>query len=76
MKTRIHNLKNNLEAIISNVINEDDCVLVNFKRDNVIIISESKYQRMLNVVNYIQRIKDGKKEDISSMTSYNPKEKW
>ena len=80
--TNISLLRKNLFSSIDNVIEFNDSITVSTKNGNAVIISESEYNALLETVylisqkNLVKKIKDGEKEDISSMSTYNPNEEW
>ena len=80
--TNISVLRKNLFSSIDNVIEFNDSNTVSTKNGNAVIISESEYNALLETVylisqkNLVKKIKDGEKEDISSMSTYNPNEEW
>ena len=67
---------------IDNVIEYNDSITVSTKNGNAVIISESEYNAMLETIylvsqkGLVDRIKEGEKEDIASMSTYNPNEEW
>ena len=75
-------LRKNLFSSIDDVIKYNDSITVSTKNGNAVIISESKYNAMVETIylasqkGLVERIKEGEKEDISSMTNYNPNEEW
>ncbi len=80
--TNISVLRKNLFSSIDNVIEYNDSITVNTKKGNAVIISESEYKAMLETIylvlqkGLVENIKEGEKEDISEMSTYNPNEKW
>ena len=80
--TSISVLRKNLFSSIDNVIEYNDSITVNTKKGNAVIISESEYKAMLETIylvlqkGLVENIKEGEKEDISEMSTYNPNEKW
>ena len=80
--TNISVLRKNLFSSIDNVIEYNDSITVNTKKGNAVIISEAEYNAMLETIylvsqkGLVERIKEGEKEDIASMTTYNPNEDW
>ena len=80
--TNISVLRKNLFNSIDNVIEYNDSITVSTKNGNAVIISEAEYNAMLETIylvsqkGLVERIKEGEKEDISSMTNYNPNEEW
>ena len=80
--TNISVLRKNLFSSIDNVIEYNDSITVNTKKGNAVIISESEYNAMLETIylvlqkGLVEKIKEGEKEDISEMSTYNPNEKW
>ena len=80
MKTITVNLLNqNLNKCIEDVIRKNDTLLVNCEKGNAVIVSETNYLSMLGTIYHdsqTKSIKDGEKEDISSMSTYNPDEEW
>ena len=80
--TNISILRKNLFSSIDNVIEFNDSITVSTKKGNAVIISESEYNAMLETIylvsqkGLVEKIKEGKKEDISSMSTYNLNEEW
>lgn len=80
--TNISVLRKNLFSSIDNVIEFNDSITVNTKKGNAVIISESEYNAMLETIylvsqkGLVEKIKEGEKEDISKMSTYNPNEAW
>ena len=80
--TSITTLRKNLFSSIDNVIEFNDTITVSAKKGNAVIISEADYNAMLETIylvsqkGLVAKIKEGEKEDISSMSTYNPNEEW
>ena len=80
--TNISVLRKNLFSSIDNVIEFNDSITVNTKNGNAVIISEAEYNAMLETIylvsqkGLVEKIKEGEKEDISKMSTYNPNEDW
>ena len=80
--TNISVLRKNLFSSIENVIEYNDSITVNTKNGNAVIISEAEYNAMLETIylvsqkGLVEKIKEGEKEDISKMSTYNPNEEW
>lgn len=80
--TNISVLRKDLFNSIDNVIEYNEIITVNTKKGNAIIISEEDYNALLETLalqsdpRVIKKIKDGEKENIDSMTTYNPNEEW
>ena len=80
--TNISLLRKNLFGSIDNVIEYNDPITVSTKSGNAVIISESEYRAMLETIylvsqkGLLEKIKEGEKEDISNMSTYNPNEEW
>ena len=80
--TNISILRKNLFSSIDNVIEYNDSITVSTKNGNAVIISESEYNAMLETIylvsqkGLVEKIKKGEKEEISSMSTYNPNEEW
>ena len=80
--TNISVLRKNLFNSIENVIEYNDSITVSTKNGNAVIISEAEYNAMLETIylvsqkGLVEKIKEGEKEDISKMSTYNPNEKW
>ena len=78
----ISTLRKNLFNSIDTVIEYNDSITVNTKKGNAVIISESEYNALLETLylmsqkGLVKRIKDGEREDISKMSTYNPNEMW
>lgn len=75
-------LRKNLFSSIDNVIEYNDSITVSTKNGNAVIISETEYNAMLETIysvsqkGLVEKIKEGEKEDISKMSTYNPNEDW
>jgi len=80
--TNISVLRKNLISSIDNVIEYNDSITVSTKNGNAVIISEAEYNAMLETIHLVsqkglvEKIKQGEKEDISKMSTYNPNEEW
>lgn len=80
--TNVSLLRKNLYNSIDNVIKFDDAITVNTKNGNAVIISESEYKAMLETIylisqkGLVEKIKEGEKESLDSMSTYNPDEEW
>ena len=75
-------LRKNLFSSIDNVIVFEDSITVNTKNGNAVIISEAEYNAMLETIylvsqkGLVEKIKEGEKEDISQMSTYNHNKEW
>lgn len=80
--TNISVLRKNLFTTVENVIDYNEIVVVNTKKGNVVIISEEDYKSftetlfLTSVPGLTKKIKEGEKEDMKKMPSYNPNEEW
>lgn len=80
--TNVSVLRKNLFSSIDNVIEFNDSIIVNTKKGNAVIISESEYNAMLETIylvsqkGLVEKIKEGEKENISEMHVFNPNEEW
>lgn len=80
--TNISVLRKNLFNSIDNVIEFNDSITVSTKNGNAVIISEAEYNAMLETIYLVsqkglaEKIKEGEKEDVSKMSTYNPNEEW
>lgn len=80
--TSISVLRKNLFSTFDNVIDYNDAVTVSTKKGNAVILSEAEYNTMLETIylcsqkGLVEKIKEGEKEDISSMSTFNPNEEW
>lgn len=80
--TNISVLRKDLFNKIENVIEFNDVITVSTKKGNAVIISEDDYNAMTETLflhskkGLLELIKEGEKEDIASMSSYNPNEEW
>ena len=78
--TNVSTLKKNLSSYIDNVIEHNDSITVSTKNGNAVIIAETEYNSMLETIylvsqkGLVEKIKEGEKEDITKMSTYNPKE--
>ena len=80
--TNVSVLRKDLFNSIDNVIEYNEKIIVNTKKGNAVIISEEEFNSMLETIYLIsqpgllEKIKKGEKEDIDSMTTYDPNEEW
>ena len=80
--TNASNLKKNLSNSLNAVIEFNEIITVSTKNGNAVIISEEDYNALLTTLQIqsdlktTSSIKDGEKEDIATMPSYNPDEEW
>ena len=80
--TNISVLRKNLFSSIENVIEYNDSITVSTKNGNAVIISEAEYNAMLETIylvsqkGLVEKIKEGEREDVSKMPTYNPNEEW
>ena len=80
--TNLSVLRKNLFGSIENVIEFNETITVSTKKGNAVIISEEDYKALIETVylisqpGLVEKIKEGEKEDIDSMPSYNPNEEW
>ena len=80
--TSISALRKDLFNSIENVVEYNDAITVSTKKGNAVIVSEEDYNAMLETIflvsqkGLLRKIKEGEKEDISKMSTYNPNEEW
>ena len=80
--TNISVLRKDLFNSIDKVIEFNETITVNTKKGNAVIVSEEEYNSMLETIylvsqpGLLEKIKKGEKEDINSMTTYDPNEEW
>ena len=80
--TNISVFRKNLFSSIENVVDYNDSITVSTKNGNAVIISEAEYNAMMETIyltsqkGLVEKIKEGEKEDVSSMSIYNPNEEW
>ena len=80
--TNISVLRKDLFNSIDRVIEFNETITVNTKKGNAVIVSEEEFNSMLETIylvsqpGLLEKIKKGEKEDIDSMTTYDPNEKW
>lgn len=80
--TNISVLRKDLFNSIDKVIEFNETITVNTKKGNAVIVSEEEYNSMLETIylvsqpGLLEKIKRGEEEDIDSMTTYDPNEKW
>ena len=78
--TNISVLRKNLFSTIDNVIEYNDPITISTKKGNVVILSESDYKSLVETIyltsqkGLVKKIKDGEKEDIASMPTFNANE--
>ena len=80
--TNISVLRKDLFNSIDKVIEFNETITVNTKKGNAVIVSEEEFNSMLETIylvsqpGLLEKIKKGEKEDIDSMTAYDPNEEW
>lgn len=80
--TNISVLRKDLFNSIDKVIEFNETITVNTKKGNAVIVSEEEFNSMLETIylvsqpGLLEKIKRGEEEDIDSMTTYDPNEKW
>lgn len=80
--TNISVLRKDLFNSIDKVIEYNETITVNTKKGNAVIVSEEEYNSMLETIylvsqpGLLEKIKKGEKENIDSMTTYDPNEEW
>ena len=80
--TNISVLRKDLFNSIDKVIEYNEIITVNTKKGNAVIISEEDYNALLETLalmsdpKVLNKIKEGEKEDIETLTTYNPNEEW
>ena len=80
--TNVSVLRKDLFNSIDNVIEYNERITVNTKKGNAVIISEEEFNSMIETIylvsqpGLLEKIKKGEKEDIDSMTTYDPNEEW
>ena len=80
--TNISVLRKDLFNSIDKVIEFNETITVNTKKGNAVIISEEEFNSMLETIylvsqpGLLEKIKKGEKENIDSMTIYDPNEEW
>ena len=80
--TNISVLRKDLFNSIDKVIEYNETITVNTKKGNAVIVSEEEYNSMLETIylvsqpGLLEKKKKGEKEDIDSMTTYDPNEEW
>ena len=71
-----------LASSVDKVVESNEIIKICTNKGNAIIISEEDYNALLETLalqsdsRVIKKIKDGEKENIDSMTTYNPNEEW
>ena len=80
--TNATDLRKKLFETLGNVIEYDEPVVVNTKKGNAIIISESDYNAMVETIfltsqpGLVKKIKEGEKESPKTMSQYHKGEPW
>ena len=75
-------LQESLASSVDKVVESNEIIKICTNKGNAIIISEEDYNALLETLalqsdpRVIKKIKDGEKENIDSMTTYNPNEEW
>ena len=77
---RIEELMKNLDSVMDKIINSGKKVVVETHSGNAVILSEEEYESMNETIYVLSqpglasRIKEGEKEDISKMHTFNENE--
>lgn len=82
--TTIHisNFRKNLVNTAKSVIDFDEPVTIATNKGNIVIVSESSYNSMIETLylteqkGFVAKIKEGENESLSSMKKYNQNEAW
>ena len=79
--TNLSVLRKNIFSSFDRVIKDNERIIAKTRNGRVVILSEHDYNSMLETIymshpNLLKKIKEGEKEDISSLPIYNPKENW
>lgn len=81
--TTIHisNFRKNLVSTLKSVIDFDEPVTITTNKGNIVIVSESSYNSMVESLYLMKqknvvKIKEGENESLSSMKKYNQNEAW
>lgn len=75
-------LRKNLFSSLENVVEFNEPITVNTRKGNAVIISEEEYNSMLETIylisqpGLVEKIKEGEKEERSTMKAFNPNEEW
>lgn len=75
-------LRKNLFSSLENVVEFNEPITVNTRKGNAVIISEEEYNSMLETIylisqpGLVEKIKEGEKEERSTMKAFNPDEEW
>lgn len=73
--TNVSDLRKKFDAYLYSVINFDETITITTNNGNVVLISKSQYNAMLETIylvsqkGLLEKIKEGEKEDISSMST-------
>lgn len=76
----ISNFRKNLVNTVESVIDFDEPITIATNKGNIVIVSESSYNSMLESLylmkqkNLVVKIKEGENESLSSMKKYNQNE--
>ena len=80
--TNISVFRKNLFSSVESVIEFNNQILISTKKGNAVLISEEDYNAILETLylcsnpSLVKNIKDGEKESINEMKTYNPNEEW
>ena len=78
----IFEFKKTFDTTLDHVVDFDEPVIVTTDRGNAVIISETVFESLNSSIydkptkDEIKKIKEGEKEKISRMKSYDPSEQW
>ena len=81
-KVSLSQLKSNLDNVFTNAIGKNLTFVINTENGNAVILSESKYNSLLESIylnsqkGLVEKIKIGEKESLNDMAVYNPSESW
>ena len=82
LKINVFALQESLASSIDEVVASNEIIKVCTNKGNAIIISEEDYNALLETIalqsdpRVIKKIKDGEKENVSTMNSYYLNKKW
>ena len=82
ISTDFKQLKKDVSYYFDKVIKNDDLLFVSTRKGNVVVMTEQVYSNLLDSIyivsqpTLLEKIKNGEKEDISLMSTYNYQDEW
>jgi PHD/YefM family antitoxin component YafN of YafNO toxin-antitoxin module len=82
LKMNVQEFEENLESIVENIAKNDESLLVDSPKGNVVVLSESSYRSMKETLYLMsqpglrEELMRNKDADPSEFAAYDPSKKW